>query len=361
MLASKTLRRTIRLLSECGITYSQIADEIDSQWGWNSNAIKQLVVRKESRVRKSSKNTALVRVVERLAIEVLLPLESDKFDDSDLERIRSLANGVENYQESDVDLATKRIGQRFQTIRKRSALYQYPDRAAFVRWDWKQTRLITVLIDTRKGTNGHVFTMKISGQVGRRIVVGDILETSRNTYYSGLVYEVSEEINYDRFYDLDAFDAKAVERITGPNEIGLECFCISNQYLNQRVAPAPFHGLDGRGKPISGMGVFVKAPAFAELGIEEDDFSSVECTIRRKPLTDIMNNFAAITIGPTTSAQFTPDAELSICDLNSMHSGKFGEQADYRAECSQPNGWAFLRGSEGGTTKVYFPREAVKH
>lgn len=341
--ASNALRKLLRLLSDHGITYGAVSSSIDPQWEWNGNAIKQLVVRRDSKVRRSSKNSALIR-----AIEHLLTTNSDAIPPTPMisetvEQMKTLLNAESQPETSDVDKATKSLGQRFQSIRKASTMFEYPNRAAFVRWDWERRRLITVLIDTRKGSNGHVFVMKISGQKSRRIVIGDVLVTLRNTYFSGLAYEVSQEMDYQSFVDLDAFNRSVFREVTGPNEIGLECLTISNEYLHLRTAPVTFHGLDSKGNPISGLGAFIKATNFAKLGIGEEDFSSVECSKRNEPLTDLMRKFAAITVGPTSEEQFTARSEVTkILD----HSY---------------DGWAYLRSDEEGNTGVYFPQSVELH
>jgi hypothetical protein len=345
--ASDALRDLIRILSQNGVTYSDLVRKIDAQWGWNGNALKQMVAR-ASIVRKSSKNSSLIYAVEASLKDCMGHSDSWNSIARKIDQMNILLGSEFTPNLSDVDSVTKMLGNRFQSIRRASTLYEYPERAAFVRWDWERRRLISVLIDTRKGRDGHVFIMKITGQNSRRIVIGDVLVTLQNTYYSGLAYEVSVEMNQKEFVGLNAFDLDAVRDVTGPSEIGLECFTISNEYVNRRTAPVTFHGLDGRGNPISGLGAFIKAPAFDSLKISEEDFSSVECSIKNQALTKLMSDYAAITLGPTSSGQFTDKTCI----------GKLPKEEHSEKRL---NGWAYLKENESDETEVHFPQAFKAH
>lgn len=300
--ASFALRAILRHLAENGITYSSISSQTDQEHDWNSNAIKQLVHR-SSLIRKSHKIKNLTEVAVNIA-EGLSEADCSYFNREKL--IESAQFFVSNKsQDSHLDLSqcSRVIGQRFQSIRRASANFEFPARQAFVRFDWEGKRLITVLVSAQRGDDGYVFTMKITGRSGnRRVVVGDIQSTIRNTYFSGLAYEVNSDIAHRDFLEFNAFDLDVVRKgIAAPNEIGLECLTISNQFLHLRSLPVSFHGLDGLGNPTSGIGALIRPSLFEYYEISEDTFSAVECSNQNQKLHRLMIEFKAITASPSKS------------------------------------------------------------
>lgn len=312
--ASNSLREVIRSLSKQGITYARLADRTDPDFGWSANAIKQLIQRKDANIRRSRKNNALIDAVEQVAKSDYVNL------DPELEQSIVRAKGiylddvVAKSEASKVKLQSFEKGNAamrgFQKAKLASAFYEPPKRAAFVRWDAAMEKIITVLIDTRKGSDGHRFTMKLSDGRGGRIVVGDILYTVRNTYYSGLAHEVAAELDYPSFYKLNAFDPTSVDRVTGPNEIGMECFTIANEFLHRRVAPVTFQGLDSRGGPISGLGILVKSTAFDSLGIEGDYLSRKGSHEESAQLIEAMSKFGAVSVSPVEKSRQSDSSRL---------------------------------------------------
>lgn len=340
--ASIALRELLHDLSRARVSYRKLAESIHPRWAWTDEAIKKLANRKTT-LRKSPKNDALIEAIAAIVSSKVEAKQISAKAHEKLERALELRHSVQPLVQKELDGITKEIGQRFQSIRKASALFEYPQRSAFVRWDWERRRLVTVLIETKKGSMGHVFVMRISGNNTKRVVLGDILVTLRNTYFSGLAYEVSNEISQSEFIGRDAFDLAKMKEILGPNEIGLECFTVSNQNLHQRVAPVCFHGLDGRGNPISGIGLHIKEMEFSNFGIDPMHFSAVECSKHNQELTNFMLKVGAITIGPSTVSTFDNKAIVGTLPNVAF------------------NGWAILRSKIEGETDVLFSQSNSVH
>lgn len=282
---SDALRQVLKRLNEAGISYSRIARLTDAEFEWKSNAIRQLL-RRDGVIRATPRIAALVKAVSGPEFRSML---TGKDVEDALQALSFFMSDVS--LEATTKETSGKIGARFQKIRKASAGFDYPERQAFIRFDWAGKRLITVLVDSKYGSDGYIFSMKITGRTNnRRIVIGDILSTVKNTYYSGLAYQVNEKINASEFFDLNAFDFSEIERHTGKNEIGLECFTIDNSHLHLKEIPVPFHGLDGRGSPISGIGILIRQSVFSKYRISEASFSSVECGKDNEGLLGLMES-----------------------------------------------------------------------
>ena len=342
----EAVRHLIKRLSANGVSYRRLAESVDPQWGWTEAAIKQLVTRGGT-LRPNSKNAALVRTVRKLSRQLVAETPQHQIEELlDLIDVAGSFGGVEmKSTREDINSMTRFIGRRFQKIRRTSAEFEWPARSAFVRWDWQRRRLVTILVDTRVGDDGVVFAMKISGNESRRIVVGDVLTTARNTYFSGLAYEISAELDDEAFSRINAFDIDELRENTGPNEIGLECFTVSNNYLHQRTTTVTFQGLDGRGNPISGLGELIKAPAFTAFNIGENGWSVAECSKSNAQLTAKLREAGDITVGPTTIGDF--DEASVVGDFAPAEDGVSHE------------GWAYLRPREDGRVDILFSQ--AKH
>lgn len=293
--ASQTLRSMLIYLAEHGLTYRSIAERTNPAHGWNANSIKQLAHR-HSATRPTEKTSDLVRVVR----DALTSSEFYRADESTVGSIKNLdyfESGHIDNSEIESSKVSKIIGNRFQKIRKRSASFTFPPSQAFIRFDWEKKRLITVMVNSIHGENGYLFSMKITGRIGnRRVIIGDILYTVKNTYYSGLGYEVNSDIDDNDFLEFNAFDIDEISYLCAPNEIGLECFTVQNDFLYRKELSVSFHGLDGRGNPISGIGALIRPSLFKKYGISKNSFSSVECSNHRPELNQLMKSFGATTL-----------------------------------------------------------------
>jgi hypothetical protein len=290
--ASRALRMLLKELAQAGTSYAEIAQATDPAHGWSANAIKQLVYR-DGAIRRTPRVAALALALKKVS-ERRMPLSG--IESENIALIEFFAGGAPDPTEFDLLNTSKMLGQRFQSIRRASASFDYPRRQAFVRFDWSGERIITVLVDADKSREGYVFSMKITGRTGmRRIVVGDILSTFRNTYFSGLAYQLNEEISQDEFVSLNALNLQAVHRLVAPNELGLECFSIDNSLLHLKEIPVNFQGLDGRGGPISGVGAVIRESLFPKYNICTETFSAVECGHNNGALFRLLESFGART------------------------------------------------------------------
>lgn len=292
--ASMALRSLLRSCSSMGISYSDILTSSGLEGQWTNASLKQLVYR-DGAIRKSEKVSALALAVSNLIKRKLDEVGAQnrfKLEIQDIEYfIEDTASAV------NVSMASKYIGNRFQSIRRASAGFGYPSKQAFVRYDWTEERFIIVLVTVLRGDNGSVFSMKITGRDGvRRVVLGDILSTVRNTYYSGLAYQVNDDIGQEEFIRLDVFNIDTLFEVVDSNEIGKECIGLNNESIHKRESSVTFHGLDGRGAPICGVGALIRESAFKKYNIPEDTFSSVSCTSCIPELQDLMEKSGSRTL-----------------------------------------------------------------
>lgn len=256
---SDLVRKTIRQLSEEGITYSELASHTPPELDWTANAIKMLL-RRGGQIRHNAKSEALIEAINRvLAIKVRGTTQSASDEGSKFEAGMNLLK------------TSKHIGNRFKSISEVSTNFTYATKLCFIRLDAGNQGVVPVLIETRHTATGCIFSMKLTGISGnRRIVVGDILVTLQNTYFSGLAYEVNAKI--DDFVSFDAFNIDNVLQVTSGNEVGIESISVRNSDMQLAVKPANFQGLSGAGLPMTGTGAIIEESQFEFYGVDSEAF-----------------------------------------------------------------------------------------
>lgn len=282
--AIRDLKQVVRIASKEGYSYGQMSSDMGSSSGWNANNLKQFVARGGD-ARDSRK-------IRQLAATIVDYFENKSLNDHDLPRVvRIKSRLVTVDQENDLN---REIGTVFYKIRKQSASISLPSRFAFIRFGRENKKIITILIEVKWSDIGYSFVMKMSS--GKRVVIGDISHTIMNTYFNGLAFMVASSIGTEKFYELDVKDAVNRHQYLSSNPIGIETIAINNADLLQSSFTACFTGLDGSGKPVSGIGILVNEAEFEKFDIAETVFSSVECSDSNNKLKQILENNGASTV-----------------------------------------------------------------
>lgn len=292
-LAARILRESIRNISHSGLSYEQMSDLIDSKYGWNAGSIKQFAYR-ETNPRITPKLVALAEFVSNQLHESRELAE--KLSSADLRLLDQLA---ESHNESE-PISSRGI---YDQITKRSLSIFLPDKLAFARFGREEKKIVVVLLTIKKGVQGYEFTMKISGD-GRRIVVGDVLHTTINTYFTGFAFPINKKMTNEEFSALDAFDIESIHKMGAHNELGIESLVISNSDLSYSIMPAVFCGLDGMGRPKSGTGIVFSDTEFSRFNVEPQVFSSVSCSKNSGELQKALRKAGASTVLPPNEGAY---------------------------------------------------------
>lgn len=293
-------------LSSRGITYRALAMAVQAN-GWSENSLKQFVNRDGSS-RKNVKTRALAKAAIKEAERII---DSGKSDDQFIRKVEAVSHQFQiEDNKSNFEREKPHSLSSFSIVKNKSKLIFLPEKFAFARFgrtnqdteSGQPKQVITTLVNTRSEESGYIFSMKIQGAGGRRrIVVGNVLSTHMNLYFSGIAYKVISPISEDDFYQIDPFNNEDVESVVSKNELGIEMFCISNSAVSDPISPACYVGLDGYGNPISGIGVVIIRDFFEKHGILEHVFSTVNCA-ENTSLTKVLEMFNGVTCIPSNIA-----------------------------------------------------------
>ncbi|MEY8841020.1 hypothetical protein AB9K41_18490, partial [Cribrihabitans sp. XS_ASV171] len=293
------LKNLIKDFSSAGVTYEEICISVDGRSDWNANSLKQFVHRK-GKARRTQKILSLAKAISKLSQQDsrLAQFKSDP-------RVTFIKRFLEEDTLSSLHTVQKtEFSDVWKSFHLKSKNYFLPETLAFVRFarnlddnesettpqklEAKQKKIIiTVLVTTRKTPEGYKFTMKILGR-SKRVVIGEVYQTSTNTYFIGVAHPVNQVMSEDEFFELDAFSLNAIHQRASHNELGIESFCFSNSELPYSVIPVCFTGMDGMGRPFSGIGLLIDEFEFENYGIDDHVFSRAECSKQNENLTKLL-------------------------------------------------------------------------
>jgi hypothetical protein len=292
------LRRLLRELSSSGLTYSQMEDLIAPKGIWNANAIKQFAFRTGG-ARPTKRLSYLVKFVARAADEFF----SDDIKSNLMEELiyinaiseRSLPEPAAAPLRNASARGSNFFSSEFSRLVDSANRIRIPEKFAFVRFNAIGNKAFVVQVTTKKGSDGHLFVMKISGS-HNRVVLGFVLLTTSIVTFQGIAYDVQGELTAEEFSSLDLFSISKLDNdIVSQNEIGLESFSFYLQDLPYSVIPVFFSGLDGKGSPISGKGMLVGVAQFGRFNLDEKLVTSVQCDDPDVPIIKAMKDLGCIT------------------------------------------------------------------
>lgn len=290
--AAFALRRLLKDVVKAGIGYDEILEKIDKIHGWKEASLRKFIIRTtEPRI------TSKVRGLAAATIE-LIELDQrllELIKDNSLGAIKELAADLpEKYQ---TDSPGSNVQKIYGHLHEKSFAAYLPKKLAFARYARDRSMIVVVLVTIEKRQSGYQFTLKISGK-GRRIVLGHVLHTQTSLYFTGIAFPITKIITDQEFYEMDGFNIDEIHRLGGHNELGLESFAIQNSDLPYALIPSCYYGLDGSGKPISGIGLIISEKEFDNLGIRSHVFSAVNCANKFLPLKNALDLANAVTALP---------------------------------------------------------------
>lgn len=292
MHSGQRIRDAARALSHAGVTYDEICAGINPRHNWNSKALKQFASR-SGNIRLNSKSIALIERLDSLDDKLKILDAETKAGLKSMSR-RSHSEPILN------ERAVHGNDRIFQKARSGSSELDINSQLAFIRKGRSDDKAIVIRVDTLPSADGYSFTMKIFGdQNKRRIVTGNVLRTTMNTYFMGAAFMVKHNVTDDVLFDLDAFDKTEFKEAVSETIIGIETICVSNSQVANQVNAAFFSGLDGDGNPIAGIGIMITQDRFDDFQVDRGLFSSVSCVKLSKSLNNALNHFSSQTLAPS--------------------------------------------------------------
>ncbi len=259
--AIQSLKELTKLAAQDGLTYSAITNELPEGIHWEANALKQFVNR-ESISRKNSKILALAKIV--------LYYYQSKYDKfSGNKYITDLIKDVEEnlLGQAGTDIQTGLVKQYLKLKNGASSL-EFPNDYYLIRNGIKNDKQIIIYIQIITIRNNYSFIMKISGKNNlQRVVIGDVLHTVFNTYFSGLSFNVKGGVSLSDFLELDFSNIVNKTNYLLDNPIGMELISFPNTSFINTAFPVCFLGIDGDGKPISGRGLLINGNVKGDFGL----------------------------------------------------------------------------------------------
>lgn len=265
----RELKLEILNLVKSGITYKEISQSVD--YKFTADAIKMFAHRKS----KSPRVNDLVRALGK-SIEELKVTYEERIDN---ELKKSKIN--KDFRSFDNEFVSNTISSKFRKLRNSLIPTEFPDFFYFCRMRADSSPIILKVNITKCGKS-TCFEIKVIGRRSSRIIVGDISGTLGNICFSGMSFPISNVMERSEVTKIRYFDGESVNKYINSNPIGLEFISFPTLDLQNSIFPVFFSGVDGKGDPLIGRGIFINGDDLSEsqvIAIDEGDQKKEICKI----------------------------------------------------------------------------------
>jgi len=252
------LKNEIRKLVKAGVTYKIIANAMGDRF--SADSIKMFA----HRTSKSPRVNELVRVLGNTIEEIKL---------QNIDKIKNLndENSVnKDFRFFDNEFVSDTISKKFRNLRNSFIPNEFPEYFYFCRLRADDSPII-LKVNIIKCRNSTCFEIKVVGRSSSRIIVGDISGTLGNICFSGMSFPISNVMKKAEIYNIRYFDGESVNKYINNNPIGLEFISFPTLDLQNSIFPVFFSGVDGKGDPLIGRGIFINGDAIAENELQNVD------------------------------------------------------------------------------------------